>query len=75
MVKESVAALVAVVFALGATSTASATGAQTPAPKAEEKKPADKMQKKAEKKPAAKKEAKGDKAPAATTDKAADAKK
>ena len=66
MVKETVAGLVAVVFALGATSAVYATSTQAPAPKAEEKKPADaKTEKKAEKKPAAKKEAKTDKAPAA----------
>ena len=81
MMKQTVAGLVAVVFALGATSAVYATGAQTPAPKAaEEKKPADtKTEKKAEKKPAAKKEAKSDKAPAAKTEKKdekpADAKK
>jgi hypothetical protein len=72
MVKEAIAGMVAVVFALGMTS---AGYAQTPAPKAEEKKPADTMEKKTDKKaaektdkkPAAKKEAKADK-------KAADAK-
>ena len=69
MVKETVAGLVAVVFALGATSAVYATSTQTPAPKAEEKKPADaKTEKKAEKKAAAKKEAKTDKAPAAKTE-------
>jgi hypothetical protein len=69
MVKEALAGLIAVVIALGMTT---AVFAQTPAPKAEEKKPAETMEKKtdtkpAEKKPAAKKEAAADK-------KAADAK-
>jgi hypothetical protein len=70
MVKEALAGFVAVVFALGMTT---AVYAQTPAPKAEEKKPAETMEKKAaEKKPAAKKEAKkpaADKAPAAKAEK------
>jgi hypothetical protein len=65
MVKETVAGIVAVVFALGMTT---AVYAQTPAPKAEDKKPADTLEKKtekpAEKKPAAKKEAKAEKKPA-----------
>ena len=66
MVRQVLAGLVAVVFALGTTT---AVYAQTPAPKAEEKKPADTTEKKAEKKaaekkPAAKKEAKADKKPA-----------
>jgi hypothetical protein len=65
MVKETVAGLVAVVFALGMTT---AVYAQAPAPKAEDKKPAETLEKKtdkpAEKKPAAKKEAKAEKKPA-----------
>lgn len=70
MVKEALAGLVAVVFALGMTT---AVYAQTPAPKAEEKKPAETTEKKTDKKPAekaekkpaaAKKEAKADKKPA-----------
>jgi hypothetical protein len=58
MVKEALAGVVAVVFALGMTT---AVYAQTPAPKAEEKKPAEATEKKAEKKPAAKKAAKTEK--------------
>lgn len=63
MVKEALAGLVAVAFALGMTT---AVFAQTPAPKAEEKKPAESTEKKpAEKQPApAKKQAKADKKPA-----------
>jgi hypothetical protein len=62
MVKEALAGLVAVVFALGMTT---AVSAQTAAPQAEEKKPAESTEKKAvDKKPAAKKQAKADKKPA-----------
>jgi uncharacterized protein HemX len=65
MVKETVAGIVAVVFALGLTT---AVYAQTQAPKPEDKKSADTLEKKTEKpvekKPAAKKEAKADKKPA-----------
>lgn len=65
MVKETLAGLVAVVFALGMTT---AVHAQTPAPKVEDKKPADsvdgKTDKPVQKKPAAKKEAKAEKKPA-----------
>src|SRR5687768_13081185 len=46
MVKETVAGFVAVVFALGMTT---AVYAQTPVPKAEEKKPAETMEKKTDK--------------------------
>src|SRR4051812_15717945 len=65
MVKETLAGLVAVAFALGTTMVADA---QTPAPKVEDKKPADAADKKtetpAEKKPAVKKQAKAEKKPA-----------
>ena len=65
MVKETVAGMVAVVFALGMTT---AVQAQMPAPKAEDKKPAETLEKKtdkpAEKTPAARKEAKAEKKPA-----------
>jgi hypothetical protein len=80
MVKETIAAIVAVVVALGMTA---AVYAQAPAPKAEDKKPAETLEKKTdkpvEKKPAAKKEAKAEKKPAdkapAAAEKPVDAKK
>lgn len=73
MVREALAGFVAVVFALGMTT---AVYAQAPAPKAEEKKPAETMEKKAtDKKPAAKKEAKSEKKPAAEKAPAAKAEK
>ena len=81
MVKETVAGIVAVVFALGMTTAVYAQA--PPAPKEDNKKPAETLEKKAdkpaEKKPAAKKEAKAEKkvaekAPAAA-EKPAEAKK
>ena len=75
MVRETVAGMVAVVFALGMTT---AAHAQASAPKAEDKKPAETVEKKTEKPaakaPAAPKNAKAEKkpaekAPAATVEK------
>ena len=71
MIKETVAGIVAVVFALGMTTAIYAQA--PPAPKAEDMKPAETLEKKAdkpaEKKPAAKKEAKAEKTPAAKVEK------
>jgi len=76
MVKQTLAGIVAVVAALGMTT---AVYAQTPAPKAEDKKPAEATETKAEKTPEKKAEKKADKkaapakkeakAPAAKVDK------